>query len=199
MKSIFLLSDDLLLLERWQKLIDFETAIAENLEELSKVAHSVLIVNTSICKKISSKFIKDFINNENQMIVLDNTPSFLNAKRFLDLGVKAYGNTLMTTSYLNSAIEAVSNNYVWLIPQVTTQLLKDIANKDDSDINEKELFENLTKTEKTIAVLLKDGYTNINISKELNVSINTVKTHVKHIYEKLNVKDRLSFAGLFNK
>ena len=199
MKSIFLLSDDLLLLERWQKLIDFETAIAENLEELSKVTHSVLIVNTSICKKISSKFIKDFINNENQMIVLDNTPSFLNAKRFLDLGVKAYGNTLMTTSYLNSAIEAVSNNYVWLIPQVTTQLLKDIANKDDSDINEKELFENLTKTEKTIAVLLKDGYTNINISEELNVSINTVKTHVKHIYEKLNVKDRLSFAGLFNK
>ena len=199
MKSIFLLSDDLLLLERWQKLIDFETAIAENLEELSKVTHSVLIVNTSICKKISSKFIKDFINNENQMIVLDNTPSFLNAKRFLDLGVKAYGNTLMTTSYLNSAIEAVSNNYVWLIPQVTTQLLKDIANKDDSDINEKELFENLTKTEKTIAILLKDGYTNINISEELNVSINTVKTHVKHIYEKLNVKDRLSFAGLFNK
>jgi len=199
MKSIFLLSDDLLLLERWQKLIDFETAIAENLEELSKVTHSVLIVNTSICKKISSKFIKDFINNENQMIVLDNTPSFLNAKRFLDLGVKAYGNTLMTTSYLNSAIEAVSNNYIWLIPQVTTQLLKDIANKDDSDINEKELFENLTKTEKTIAILLKDGYTNINISEELNVSINTVKTHVKHIYEKLNVKDRLSFAGLFNK
>ena len=199
MKSIFLLRDDLLLLERWQKLIDFETAIAEDLEELSKVTHSVLIVNTSICKKISSKFIKDFINNENQMIVLDNTPSFLNAKRFLDLGVKAYGNTLMTTSYLNSAVEAVSNNYVWLIPQVTTQLLKDIANKDDSDINEKELFENLTKTEKTIAILLKDGYTNINISEELNVSINTVKTHVKHIYEKLNVKDRLSFAGLFNK
>ena len=40
---------------------------------------------------------------------------------------------------------------------------------------------------------------NINISDELNISINTVKTHIKHIYEKLNVKDRLSFAGLFSK
>mgnify|MGYP000370192932 CR=1 FL=1 len=42
-------------------------------------------------------------------------------------------------------------------------------------------------------------YTNTNISQELNVSINTVKTHIKHIYEKLNVKDRLSFAALFSK
>ena len=56
----------------------------------------------------------------------------------------------------------------------------------------------LTKTEKIIARLLQHAYTNTNISDELNISINTVKTHVKHIYEKLNVKDRLSFAGLFS-
>lgn len=198
MKTIYLLSDDLLLLERWKKLINIETKVIEDTEELRTIKDSILIVNTSVCKNISSKFINDFIKDQNQIIVLDNTPSFLNAKRFLDLGVKGYGNTLMTTSYLNSAIEAVSNNYVWLIPQVTTQLLKDIT-KEDTSTNEKELFENLTKTEKTIASLLKDGYKNTNISEELDISINTVKTHVKHIYEKLNVKDRLSFAGLFSK
>ena len=198
MKTIYLLSDDLLLLERWKKLINIETKVVEDTEELRTIKDSILIVNTSVCKNISSKFINDFIKDQNQIIVLDNTPSFLNAKRFLDLGVKGYGNTLMTTSYLNSAIEAVSNNYVWLIPQVTTQLLKDIT-KEDTATNEKELFENLTKTEKTIASLLKDGYKNTNISEELDISINTVKTHIKHIYEKLNVKDRLSFAGLFSK
>lgn len=198
MKTIYLLSDDLLLLERWKKLINIETKVIEDTEELRTIKDSILIVNTSVCKNISSKFINDFIKDQNQIIVLDNTPSFLNAKRFLDLGVKGYGNTLMTTSYLNSAIEAVSNNYVWLIPQVTTQLLKDIT-KEDTSTNEKELFENLTKTEKTIASLLKDGYKNTNISEELDISINTVKTHIKHIYEKLNVKDRLSFAGLFSK
>ena len=105
----------------------------------------------------------------------------------------------MTTSYLNSAIEAISNNYVWLIPQITTQLLKEMTGKSDSKVDEEMLFENLTKTEKKIAELLKNGYTNTNISQELEISINTVKTHIKHIYEKLNVKDRLSFAGLFTK
>jgi DNA-binding NarL/FixJ family response regulator len=198
MKKIFLLSDDLLLLGRWMKLINHETNVVENIEELANITDSILIVNTSVCKDISLKFINDFINNQNEIIVLDNTPNFLNAKRFLDLGIKGYGNTLMTTSYLNSAVEAVSNNYIWLMPQITTQFLKSMVEKKDNKVDEKKLFEPLTKMEKKIAKLLKTGYTNMNISEELDISINTVKTHVKHIYEKLNVKDRLSFAGLFS-
>ena len=198
MKKIFLLSDDLLLLGRWMKLINHETNVLENIEELANITDSILIVNTSICKDISLKLINDFINNQNEIIVLDNTPNFLNAKRFLDLGIKGYGNTLMTTSYLNSAVEAVSNNYIWLMPQITTQFLKNMVDEKDTNVDEKKLFEPLTKTEKKIAKLLKNGYTNMDMSEELDISINTVKTHVKHVYEKLNVKDRLSFAGLFS-
>ena len=103
------------------------------------------------------------------------------------------------SSYLNSAIDAISNNYVWLIPQITTLLLKDMAEKNDIKIDEEKLFETLTKTENKIANLLKNGYSNTDVSEELEISINTVKTHVKHIYEKLNVKDRFSFANLFSK
>lgn len=199
MIKIYLLSDDLVLIGRWMKLINYETNIVENLEDLQDIMNSILIVNSSVCKDISLKFINDFIKNANQILVLDNTPNLINAKRFLSFGVQGYGNTLMTTSYLNSAIETISNDYIWLIPQITTQLLKDITNKSDSKIDEEKLFQNLTKTEKKIAILLKNAYTNINISDELNISINTVKTHIKHIYEKLNVKDRLSFASLFSK
>lgn len=199
MKKIYLLSDDLILIGRWMKLINYETNIVENLEDLHNIMNSILIVNSFVCKDISSKFINDFINNENKILVLDNTPNLINAKRFLSLGVQGYGNTMMTTSYLNSAVETISNDYIWLIPQITTLLLKDITEKNDSKVDDELLFENLTKTEKKIAVLLKNAYTNTNISDELNISVNTVKTHIKHIYEKLNVKDRLSFAGLFSK
>ena len=199
MIKIYLLSDDLVLIGRWMKLINYETNIVENLEDLQDIMNSILIVNSSVCKDISPKFINDFIKNENQILVLDNTPNLMSAKRFLSFGIKGYGNTLMTTSYLNSAIEAISNNYVWLIPQITTQLLKEMTGKSDSKVDEEMLFENLTKTEKKIAELLKNGYTNTNISQELEISINTVKTHIKHIYEKLNVNDRFSFANLFSK
>ena len=131
-------------------------------------------------------------------MVLKRDPNLENAKKWLSKDVHGYGNCLMTSSYLNSAVEAISNNYIWLMPQITTQLLKNMIEKKDSKIDEEKLFENLTKTEKIIAKLLQNAYTNTNISDELNISVNTVKTHVKHIYEKLNVKDRLSFAGLFS-
>ena len=199
MKRVYLFSDDLLLVGRWVKLINHHTSIVERIKDLENIKNGILIINSSICKDISAKFINDFIKNENQILVLDNTPNLMSAKRFLSFGIKGYGNTLMTTSYLNSAIEAISNNYVWLIPQITTQLLKDMTGKSDSKVDEEMLFENLTKTEKKIAELLKNGYTNTNISQELEISINTVKTHIKHIYEKLNVNDRFSFANLFSK
>lgn len=199
MKKIYLFSDDLLLTGRWVKLINHQTSIVENMKDLETIKNSILIVNSSIFKEISIKFINDFIKNENQILLLDNTPNLISAKRFLSFGIRGYGNTLMTSSYLNSAIDAISNNYVWLIPQITTLLLKDMAEKNDIKMDEEKLFETLTKTENKIANLLKNGYSNTDISEELEISINTVKTHVKHIYEKLNVKDRFSFANLFSK
>ena len=199
MKKIFLLSDDLLLIGRWMKSINYQTEIVECIEETLDIENAILIMNTGISKDISTKLIKEIIRNQNEIIVLDNIPNFLNAKKFLELGIKGYGNTLMTKSYLNSAVEAVSNNYIWLIPQVTTQLLKAMSVQNDSEIDEELIFKTLTKTEKTIANLLKEGYSNMDITEELTISMNTVKTHIKHIYEKLNVKDRLSFAGLFTK
>ena len=198
MKTIFLLSDDLSLLGRWKKLISVETFIIETIEELIDSTNSLLIINSSICKDVSSEFIVDFIQNQNQIILLDNTPNFLNAKKFMTLGVKGYGNTLMTSSYLNSAIEALSHGFVWLLPDITTQLMNDIVGSKDDEKNEDLIFDVLTEKEIKVAKLLKYGYTNSKISAELKISINTVKTHIKHIYEKLSVKDRLSFANLFS-
>ena len=201
MKNVYLYSDDLSLVGRWVKLINHKTHILENLEDLININDSILIVNTSMCKDISSKDIKEFLDDQNEILVLDNTPNFLTAKKFLSLGIKGYGNTLMTSSYLNSSIEALSNGFIWLLPLVTTQLMKDLVDVDNQNDKEKEesLFESLTAKEIKVAKLLKNGYTNSKISTELEISINTVKTHIKHIYEKLNVKDRLSFSSLFSK
>ncbi|QDF28722.1 response regulator transcription factor [Halarcobacter anaerophilus] len=200
MKSIFLYSDDLYLIGRWMKLIDYPTIIIEELSDLLEIKKGILIVNNAICTDIPSNLIVDFVNNQNQVLLLDNLPNFLTAQKCLSNGIKGYGNTLMTKSYLNSAIEALNNNFIWLLPDITTQLVKDIVDSNEQSSKNKDnlLFKDLTHKEKKVASLLKKGYTNFKISEELNISVNTVKTHIKHIYEKLNVKDRLSFASLFS-
>lgn len=198
--KIALYSNDIALISRWENILNkYETNIVEDYEDLSNLKNSILILSDCVNLENSDFIISLLLRNSNKILVLKRVPEFENARKWLEKGVQGYGNCLMTSSYLNSAVEAISNNYIWLMPQITTQLLKSMVENKDNKNDDEKLFEILTKTERKIAKLLKNGYTNLNISQELDISINTVKTHIKHIYEKLNVKDRLSFAGLFSK
>lgn len=53
---------------------------------------------------------------------------------------------------------------------------------------------NLTSREKQVLSLIVDGLTNSEISKKLEVSVNTTKAHVCNILHKLNVSDRTQAA-----
>ena len=198
--KIALYSNDILLISRWEKILnEYEIKIIENYEELFEIKDYLLIISDCLNLRDCDFVIKTLLNNLNKILVLRRIPEINNAKMWLGFGVQGYGNCLMTASYLKSAVKTITNNYVWLIPQITTELLNEMVNKEKKEIDENILFSQLTKTEKTIASLLKKAYSNKKISEELKISINTVKTHIKHIYEKLNVKDRLSFIDLFNK
>lgn len=56
--------------------------------------------------------------------------------------------------------------------------------------------EELTAQERKILQMLVGGNSNKEIAYDLNVSENTVKTHVKNVFEKLGVSDRTSAATL---
>ncbi|MDQ3062273.1 MAG: response regulator transcription factor [Acidobacteriota bacterium] len=56
--------------------------------------------------------------------------------------------------------------------------------------------EELTRTERKILQAIVAGKANKKIAFDLNVSENTVKTHVKNVFEKLGVSDRTSAATL---
>jgi DNA-binding NarL/FixJ family response regulator len=47
----------------------------------------------------------------------------------------------------------------------------------------------LTKREKEILKLVAEGYTNLQISQQLFISVDTVDTHRKNLYTKLNIKN----------
>lgn len=48
----------------------------------------------------------------------------------------------------------------------------------------------LTRREIEVLQLLSEGYSNKEVSDKLFISIQTVKTHVTHIFEKLEARDR---------
>jgi DNA-binding NarL/FixJ family response regulator len=52
----------------------------------------------------------------------------------------------------------------------------------------------LTEREIDVLKLVAKGFSNPQISKELSVTVNTVKSHIKSILDKLNVENRTQAA-----
>ena len=55
----------------------------------------------------------------------------------------------------------------------------------------------LTNREIDILTLLAQGKSNEQISLQLDISVNTVKTHLKHIFKKLSVTNRTAAVSAF--
>lgn len=62
-------------------------------------------------------------------------------------------------------------------------------------VDQSALIEPLTERELEVLKLIAEGMSNPEIAEKLVLSVGTVKTHVKHIYGKLGVDDRVKAAG----
>lgn len=86
---------------------------------------------------------------------------------------------------LEKAIHLVNEGFSILSPEVTRKVLDSVnaesKNKPETD---------LSKREMEVLVCLSSGQTTNQIAEDLFISENTVKTHVRHILEKLNASNR---------
>jgi ATP/maltotriose-dependent transcriptional regulator MalT len=64
----------------------------------------------------------------------------------------------------------------------------------DENILEKIKQFDLTEREEQVLLLISKGYQNSEIAEKLFVSVNTIKTHTKNIFIKLNVRNRTEAA-----
>ena len=63
-------------------------------------------------------------------------------------------------------------------------------------VDQSSLIEPLTEREIEVLTLIAEGLSNPEIAEKLVLSVGTVKTHVKHIYGKLGVDDRVKAASM---
>jgi DNA-binding CsgD family transcriptional regulator/tetratricopeptide (TPR) repeat protein len=60
-------------------------------------------------------------------------------------------------------------------------------------------WESLTSTERTVSVLVAEGLTNGAVARRMYVSPHTVNTHLRHVYAKLGVSNRVGLAAVVHR
>lgn len=194
MREIVLYSDDIVLIDYWQKALAKPCRIVDSLEMLRAVSDSIVIINYSACQGEAKTLLKQLAENRNRVLILHRVPDFATAKQLLRWGAKGYGNTLMRGHFLVAAVETLQDDMVWLYPEFTTQL---ITQMDGGSKSDHELYlEKLSDREREVALLLKEGDIYKTVGEKLNITPRTVKAHAQNIYAKLHVKDRLGLALL---
>mgnify|MGYP002640756864 FL=1 len=191
--KIILHSDDILLLEHWEKSIPEKCVFVDDIEELKMIENSLIILNYSACDSACENIL-NILSISNKVLILHRTPNIDTAKYVLGLGAKGYGNALMRAHFIVSAIETIKDSMVWLYPEFTTMLITQLPAKDDNPNLVK--LNILSEREKQVALLLKDALTYKEIGIKLDITPRTVKAHAAHAYKKLAVKDRLGLALL---
>ena len=137
-----------------------------------------------------SNLIKEYQNI--YLIALSNTPTNLEGCKLLRVGYKSYLHALSNYQILKSAVESVVTGNIYLYPELMQFLVAQVGttqeNKKDKNLDI------LTPKEIEVLNLVAKGYSNSKISKELDIAEVTVKKHIGSMFQKLDVKDRLSLA-----
>lgn len=110
----------------------------------------------------------------------------------LSAGAHSYCMKDISPEILIAAIKSTHNGASWLDPAIAKIVLGSLSSGTSATSKNNDV--QLTDRETEILNLIAQGYSNSAISETLFISMNTVKTHIKNIFQKLEVEDRTHAA-----
>lgn len=113
-------------------------------------------------------------------------------------GVRGYLLKDMAPEDVVDAIRRVAAGELVVAPTMTVKMIE-MLRGDQPGQEEKNSLKLLTNREREILQLLSRGESNKAIAQALHISCDTVKQHVRHILNKLNLSSRVKAAVLFAK
>lgn len=130
-------------------------------------------------------------NPDTKIVMMTSSKSEDDIFASLSAGVNAYCTKEVSDDRLLTAIATVQRGDLWIDASVAGKVLGALPNP--QTITESD-HQSLSERELEVLRLLVEGISNAEISKRLYITNNTVKSHIKHILDKLSVSDRTQAA-----
>ena len=125
-----------------------------------------------------------------QVVLLMSRPDDMRTLAALRIGVRGVILETMGARLLLNCIRKVHAGGEWIEQTSSQRLLRRFALQQDPDDRSKRL----TEREMQVVSGIARGLTNEQIGRELFINVATVKTHVYHLYRKLNLANRVALS-----
>ena len=96
----------------------------------------------------------------------------------------------VTSEGLVDAVQRTAAGESVLAPAVLARLMDHFTGSPPAEVREPAGFAELSDREREVLALIGAGWSNTEIAAELVISMATVKTHVRHVFSKLGLRDR---------
>jgi NarL family two-component system response regulator LiaR len=175
-----------------------KSTIDSFIESIKNLRPNVIIFTNSeplpnireICKAIIEI---STARTKSQLLLLGNIPSHEEVVGLMNAGVRGYFDLNDPSDQLADAIRIIHKGDIWLPRDKMSSIMDRIISVVGRDLKEKTL-DQLTPTEFQVLRLIGQGKSNDEIAESLFISKNTVRSHIKSIYAKLNTHSRLQLA-----
>lgn len=140
------------------------------------------------------------IRKDTKIVILTSHNTKREVLNSIKAGASAYCSKDINPDRLADVIKGVIDGEAWFDSKIADIVLKALSENTQSNKFEIKDSYNLTDREKEVLQYICEGLTNSEISKLLDVSVNTIKVHVGGIFQKLGVEDRTqAVIKVFNK
>lgn len=166
----------------------------EALRLVEELQPDVLILDLLIPDKSGHQLLKELQNRDlpTRVLVLSSSKDPADVALAIQYGAAGYITKDMQPEELSEAILAVANGGTAFDHDVLDKALSmDVAEASRGDHG---LIDPLTSQELRVLMLISSGMSNPEAASILGVSPNTIKTHVRNIFQKVGVSDRTSAA-----
>ena len=202
MKSLYLYSANASVLKHWQAGISrlYDVRTFTTLDALYRALElnkpDVLLFNYAEAASEAEELLLYLQGDaETKVMAFNGRPVYSDGVKLLRSGAKALLNAYASPNNINQAVKAVLGGNIWLYPEFIQMMIRQNVMATEEGRSE---LQQLSAREREVAEMVALGMSNREIAQLAEIAEPTVKSHLKTIYEKLGVSNRLELAIMVN-
>ncbi|WP_297433003.1 LuxR C-terminal-related transcriptional regulator [Sulfurimonas sp.] len=203
MKNIIIFTNSSAIEKHWKNALDgYSTTTIEEFENLIKHLRltdekTIVMLDEQSVSDIEEVLENLAIFTHIDLLLFHNFPDVDHAVKLIGKNIKGYENSFIHKVNLLQMVESVENGKNWFFLDLTQYIINSFIKENDKEKNkEPDFVKELTNKEHVILSYLAQGLSNKEIAYKEQLALSTVKGHIRNIFQKADVSDRVSLILL---